>query len=179
MFINTNNYQNKRNSKVQKTGSWGLATTIASAGWTLRAIGDKPPTISDKPPSAAERRRQPALSILHSNHPIRHTCKWEEHKEGQQDQPTRSRYEGDGVRYKAKLIGLDLVPDPQGEKMLLDSMMKLKGFEVSARKQGQHKMRIWLKISSSGLKILDERTGVSQKFFILNPKRTHFCTVLV
>ncbi|XP_014878040.1 disabled homolog 2-like isoform X2 [Poecilia latipinna] len=73
---------------------------------------------------------------------------------------TRSRYEGDGVRYKAKLIGLDPVPDSQGEKMLLDSMMKLKGFEVSARKQGQHKMRIWLKISSSGLKILDERTGI-------------------
>ncbi|PWA21266.1 disabled homolog 2-like isoform X3 [Gambusia affinis] len=73
---------------------------------------------------------------------------------------TRARYEGDGVRYKAKLIGLDPLPDPQGEKMLLDSMMKLKGFEVSARKQGQHKMRIWLKISSSGLKILDERTGM-------------------
>ncbi|XP_023195792.1 disabled homolog 2-like isoform X1 [Xiphophorus maculatus] len=71
-----------------------------------------------------------------------------------------ARYEGDGVRYKAKLIGVDPLPDPQGEKMLLDSMMKLKGFEVSARKRGQHKMRIWLKISSSGLKILDERTGI-------------------
>lgn len=38
----------------------------------------------------------------------------------------------------------------------------LKGFEVAGRKQGIHKRRIWLKISSSGLKILDERTGVSQ-----------------
>uniref|UniRef100_A0A3Q2CDW6 PID domain-containing protein n=1 Tax=Cyprinodon variegatus TaxID=28743 RepID=A0A3Q2CDW6_CYPVA len=73
---------------------------------------------------------------------------------------TRSRFEGDGVRYKAKLIGMDPVPQAQGEKMCLDSMMKLKGFEVAERKMGKHKMKIWLKISSNGLKILDERTGV-------------------
>ncbi|XP_042369518.1 disabled homolog 2-like [Plectropomus leopardus] len=70
-----------------------------------------------------------------------------------------SRFRGDGVRYKAKLIGVDAVPDAEGEKMCWDSMMKLKGFEAAARKQGRHKQRVWLKISSSGLKILDERTG--------------------
>uniref|UniRef100_A0A3P9CJQ9 PID domain-containing protein n=1 Tax=Maylandia zebra TaxID=106582 RepID=A0A3P9CJQ9_9CICH len=75
---------------------------------------------------------------------------------------TMSRFHGEGVRYKAKLIGMDPVPDALGEKMCRDSMMKLKGFEVAGRKQGIHKRRIWLKISSSGLKILDERTGVSQ-----------------
>lgn len=48
----------------------------------------------------------------------------------------------------------------------------LKGFEVSARKRGQHKMRIWLKISSSGLKILDERTGVSQPSQVQQPRDT-------
>lgn len=37
-----------------------------------------------------------------------------------------SRFHGDGVRYRAKLIGLDPVPDSQGEKMCWDSMMKLK-----------------------------------------------------
>ncbi|XP_035764097.1 disabled homolog 1-like [Neolamprologus brichardi] len=72
---------------------------------------------------------------------------------------TMSRFHGEGVRYKAKLIGMDPVPDAIGEKMCRDSMMKLKGFEVAGRKQGIHKRRIWLKISSSGLKILDERTG--------------------
>ncbi|XP_004574432.1 uncharacterized protein LOC101468571 isoform X1 [Maylandia zebra] len=72
---------------------------------------------------------------------------------------TMSRFHGEGVRYKAKLIGMDPVPDALGEKMCRDSMMKLKGFEVAGRKQGIHKRRIWLKISSSGLKILDERTG--------------------
>ncbi|XP_047443773.1 disabled homolog 1-like [Mugil cephalus] len=70
-----------------------------------------------------------------------------------------SRFQGDGVRYKAKIIGVDPVPDSQGEKMCLDSMMKLKGFEAAARKQGKHKQRVWLKISSGGLKMVDERTG--------------------
>lgn len=70
-----------------------------------------------------------------------------------------SRFHGDGVRYKAKLIGIDPVLDAQGEKMCWDSMMKLKGFEVAGRKQGKHKQRVLLKISISGLKIVDERSG--------------------
>lgn len=37
-----------------------------------------------------------------------------------------------------------------------------KGLEAVARRQGKHKQKIWLKISSSGLKIVEERTGVSQ-----------------
>lgn len=37
-----------------------------------------------------------------------------------------SRFSGAGVRYKAKLIGVDPVPDHQGDKMCWDSMMKLK-----------------------------------------------------
>nr|XP_019953930.1 PREDICTED: disabled homolog 2-like [Paralichthys olivaceus] len=72
---------------------------------------------------------------------------------------TASRFHGDGVRYKAKVIGVDPVPDSQGEKMCWDSMMKLKGFEAAARKQGKHKQRVWLKVFSTGLKILDERSG--------------------
>ncbi|KAK2835353.1 hypothetical protein Q5P01_015837 [Channa striata] len=43
--------------------------------------------------------------------------------------------------------------------MCWDSMMKLKGFEAAARKQGKHKQRVWLKVSSSGVRIVDERTG--------------------
>uniref|UniRef100_A0A671VK90 PID domain-containing protein n=1 Tax=Sparus aurata TaxID=8175 RepID=A0A671VK90_SPAAU len=72
-----------------------------------------------------------------------------------------SRFQGEGVRYKAKLIGMDVVPDAQGDKMCWDSMMKLKGIEVAGRRQGKHKQRVWLKVLPSGLKILDERTGVS------------------
>lgn len=70
-----------------------------------------------------------------------------------------SRFHGDGVRYKAKLIGMDTMPDVQMEKMCWQSMMKMKGLEEAARKQGKHKQRVWLNISFSGLKIVDEKTG--------------------
>uniref|UniRef100_A0A672JUH9 PID domain-containing protein n=1 Tax=Salarias fasciatus TaxID=181472 RepID=A0A672JUH9_SALFA len=81
-----------------------------------------------------------------------------------------SRFHGDGVRYKAKLIGMDPVPAAQGEKMCWESMMKLKGLAEASRKQGKHKKRIWLKICSGNLKLVDERTGVKiqicNRFFI-------------
>lgn len=36
------------------------------------------------------------------------------------------RFKGDGVRYKAKLIGIDEVSAARGDKLCQDSMMKLK-----------------------------------------------------
>nr|XP_060617406.1 disabled homolog 2 isoform X2 [Anolis sagrei ordinatus] len=71
-----------------------------------------------------------------------------------------ARFQGDGVRYKAKLIGVDDVPEARGDKMSQDSMMKLKGMAVAARSQGQHKQKIWVNISLAGIKIIDEKTGV-------------------
>uniref|UniRef100_A0A8D0L572 DAB adaptor protein 2 n=1 Tax=Sphenodon punctatus TaxID=8508 RepID=A0A8D0L572_SPHPU len=71
-----------------------------------------------------------------------------------------ARFKGDGVRYKAKLIGVDEVPEARGDKMSQDSMMKLKGMAVAARSQGQHKQKIWVNISLSGIKIIDDKTGV-------------------
>lgn len=41
------------------------------------------------------------------------------------------RFKGDGVRYKAKLIGLDEVTAARGDKLCQDSMMKLKVKKVS------------------------------------------------
>lgn len=40
------------------------------------------------------------------------------------------RFKGDGVRYKAKLIGLDEVTAVRGDKLCQDSMMKLKVRQV-------------------------------------------------
>ncbi|XP_069633285.1 disabled homolog 2 isoform X5 [Haliaeetus albicilla] len=76
------------------------------------------------------------------------------------DESLLARFKGDGVRYKAKLIGIDDVPEARGDKMSQDSMMKLKGMAVASRSQGQHKQKIWVNISLSGIKIIDERTGV-------------------
>uniref|UniRef100_A0A4W3K7K5 PID domain-containing protein n=1 Tax=Callorhinchus milii TaxID=7868 RepID=A0A4W3K7K5_CALMI len=71
------------------------------------------------------------------------------------------RFKGDGIRYKAKLIGLDEVTAARGDKLCQDSMMKLKGIAVTARSKGEHKQRIFLTISFGGIKIFDEKTGVS------------------
>lgn len=76
------------------------------------------------------------------------------------DEYLLARFKGDGVKYKAKLIGIDDVPDARGDKMSQDSMMKLKGIAAAGRSQGQHKQRIWVNISLSGIKIIDEKTGV-------------------
>ncbi|XP_071771262.1 disabled homolog 2 isoform X2 [Centroberyx gerrardi] len=79
-----------------------------------------------------------------------------------------ARFQGDGVRYKAKLIGIDDVPEARGDKMSQDSMMKLKGMAVAARSQGKHKQRIWINISMSGIKIIDEKSGVIEHEHVVN-----------
>ncbi|XP_037654796.1 disabled homolog 2-like [Choloepus didactylus] len=76
------------------------------------------------------------------------------------DEYLLARFKGDGVKYKAKLIGIDDVPDARGDKMSQDSMMKLKGMAAAARSQGQHKQKLWVNISLSGIKLIDEKTGV-------------------
>ncbi|XP_010794103.1 disabled homolog 2 isoform X4 [Notothenia coriiceps] len=78
------------------------------------------------------------------------------------------RFQGDGVRYKAKLIGVDDVSEARGDKMSQDSMMKLKGMAVAARSQGKHKQRIWVNISMSGIKIIDEKSGVIEHEHMVN-----------
>ncbi|XP_050833539.1 disabled homolog 1 isoform X5 [Serinus canaria] len=75
------------------------------------------------------------------------------------------RFKGDGVRYKAKLIGIDEVSAARGDKLCQDSMMKLKGIVAAARSKGEHKQKVFLTVSFGGIKIFDEKTGVptSQK----------------
>uniref|UniRef100_A0A096M182 DAB adaptor protein 1a n=1 Tax=Poecilia formosa TaxID=48698 RepID=A0A096M182_POEFO len=72
------------------------------------------------------------------------------------------RFKGDGVRYKAKLIGLDEVTAARGDKLCQDSMMKLKGVAAAARSKGEHKQKVFLTVSFGGIKIFDEKTGILQ-----------------
>ncbi|XP_072505714.1 disabled homolog 1 isoform X3 [Notamacropus eugenii] len=72
------------------------------------------------------------------------------------------RFKGEGVRYKAKLIGIDEVSAARGDKLCQDSMMKLKGVVAGARSKGEHKQKIFLTISFGGIKIFDEKTGALQ-----------------
>uniref|UniRef100_A0A673Y6H0 DAB adaptor protein 1a n=1 Tax=Salmo trutta TaxID=8032 RepID=A0A673Y6H0_SALTR len=72
------------------------------------------------------------------------------------------RFKGDGVRYKAKLIGLDEVMAARGDKLCQDSMMKLKGIAAAGRSKGHHKQKVFLTVSFGGIKIFDEKFGVLQ-----------------
>ncbi|XP_044800895.1 disabled homolog 1 isoform X4 [Bubalus bubalis] len=72
------------------------------------------------------------------------------------------RFKGEGVRYKAKLIGIDEVSAARGDKLCQDSMMKLKGVVAGARSKGEHKQKIFLTVSFGGIKIFDEKTGALQ-----------------
>uniref|UniRef100_A0A4W5MLQ9 DAB adaptor protein 1a n=1 Tax=Hucho hucho TaxID=62062 RepID=A0A4W5MLQ9_9TELE len=72
------------------------------------------------------------------------------------------RFKGDGVRYKAKLIGLDEVTAARGDQLCQDSMMKLKGIAAAGRSKGDHKQKVFLTVSFGGIKIFDEKSGVLQ-----------------
>ncbi|XP_028851595.1 disabled homolog 2 [Denticeps clupeoides] len=97
--------------------------------------------------------------------PIKTPSKKEKKKAAASPQKTDDyllvRFKGDGVRYKAKLIGVDNVPEARGDKMSQDSMMKLKGKAAAGRSQGKHKQRVWVNISLSGIIISDEKTGAA------------------
>lgn len=54
------------------------------------------------------------------------------------DEYLLGRFQGDGVRYKAKLIGIDDVSEARGDKMCQDSMMKLKVKDQSIRLYGKY-----------------------------------------
>ncbi|XP_016345004.1 disabled homolog 2-like isoform X4 [Sinocyclocheilus anshuiensis] len=102
--------------------------------------------------------------------PVTRTSFWRERRKipERTDEFLLARFQGDGVRYKAKLIGVDDVPEARGDKMCQDSMMKLKGMAIAARSQGKHKQRIWVNISLTGIKIVDEKTGVIEHEHVVN-----------
>ena len=66
------------------------------------------------------------------------------------------RFEGEGVVFKAKLIGTELVMEPRGDKMCQNSIQRLKAI---IKGQKAHKRRIVLKISYNGVKVYDEKTN--------------------
>lgn len=66
------------------------------------------------------------------------------------------RFEGEGVVFKAKLIGSELVMEPRGDKMCQNSITRLKAI---IKGTNSHKKRIVLKISLAGIKVYDEKTN--------------------
>ncbi|XP_078575391.1 uncharacterized protein LOC144861393 isoform X17 [Branchiostoma floridae x Branchiostoma japonicum] len=66
------------------------------------------------------------------------------------------QYEGDGMVFKGKVIGIDDVEAARGDKMCQDSMNKLK---LAVKASGAHKQRITISVSLQGLKIIDLASG--------------------
>ncbi|MEQ2298749.1 hypothetical protein AMECASPLE_008573 [Ameca splendens] len=126
-----------------------------------------PATADPSSPSTASTTISPTISPLTTT-PKAQLKKEKKKVPEKTDEYLLSRFQGDGVRYKAKLIGIDDVSEARGDKMCQDSMMKLKGMAVAARSQGKHKQRIWVNISMSGLKIIDEKSGVIEHEHVVN-----------
>ncbi|XP_075037854.1 disabled homolog 1 isoform X11 [Mixophyes fleayi] len=93
---------------------------------------------------------------------VKTSAKKESKKKGQDRSEATliKRFKGDGVRYKAKLIGIDEVSAARGDKLCQDSMMKLKGIVAGARSKGEHKQKVFLTVSFGGIKIFDEKSGI-------------------
>ncbi|XP_064625514.1 disabled homolog 2-like isoform X2 [Lineus longissimus] len=67
-----------------------------------------------------------------------------------------ARFHGDGVLFKAKLIGTEDVPEARGDKICQEAMTKLK---AALKSQGGHKQRLNIYVSLDGMKIYDEKSS--------------------
>ncbi|XP_055322685.1 protein disabled isoform X6 [Sitodiplosis mosellana] len=68
------------------------------------------------------------------------------------------RFFGDGVIFKAKLIGILEVGEARGDRMCQEALQDLK---TAIRAAGEHKQRITINVTIDGLRLRDERTGDS------------------
>lgn len=73
------------------------------------------------------------------------------------DKNEPARFLGDGMTFKAKLIGILEVNEARGDKMCQDALNDLK---TAIRAAGEHKQRITISIAIDGLRLRDEKTGV-------------------
>lgn len=78
------------------------------------------------------------------------------------DKNETSRFLGEGVSFKAKLIGILEVSEARGDRMCQEALADLK---MAIRAAGEHKQRITINIAIDGLRLRDEKTGV--RFFCL------------
>nr|XP_022904079.1 protein disabled isoform X2 [Onthophagus taurus] len=69
-----------------------------------------------------------------------------------------TRFLGEGVSFKAKLIGILEVSEARGDRMCQEALSDLK---TAIRAAGEHKQRITINIAIDGLRLRDEKTGDS------------------
>lgn len=76
------------------------------------------------------------------------------------DKNEPSRFLGEGMTFKAKLIGILEVNEARGDKMCQDALNDLK---TAIRAAGEHKQRITISIAIDGLRLRDEKSGVGMR----------------
>lgn len=74
------------------------------------------------------------------------------------DRNEPARFFGDGVVFKAKLIGILEVGEARGDRMCQEALQDLK---IAIRAAGEHKQKITIHVTIEGLRLRDEKTGVS------------------
>lgn len=74
------------------------------------------------------------------------------------DRNDPGRFFGDGVQFKAKLIGILEVGEARGDRMCQEALQDLK---MAIRAAGEHKQRITIHVTIDGLRLRDEKTGDS------------------
>lgn len=78
------------------------------------------------------------------------------------DKNEPTRFLGEGVTFKAKLIGILEVEEARGDRMCQEALYELK---MAVRAAGEHKQRINIVIAVDGIRLRDEKTGVSRREF--------------
>lgn len=68
-----------------------------------------------------------------------------------------TRFLGEGVSFKAKLIGILEVSEASGDRMCQAALADLK---MAIRAAGEHKQRISIQVSIDGVRLRDEKSGV-------------------
>ncbi|XP_050550796.1 protein disabled isoform X2 [Spodoptera frugiperda] len=68
------------------------------------------------------------------------------------------RFLGEGVSFRAKLIGVLEVPEARGDRMCQEALADLK---MAIRAAGEHKQRIQVHVAIDGLRLRDDKTGDS------------------
>ncbi|CAF0772088.1 unnamed protein product [Rotaria sp. Silwood1] len=67
------------------------------------------------------------------------------------------KFEGNGVQFRCKIIGMEDLRFDLDEKLCLESIFRLKAI---VRARGEHKQRIQLNLTVNGVKVIDEATKV-------------------
>lgn len=74
------------------------------------------------------------------------------------DKQDPARFLGEGLLFKGKLIGVLEVSGPRGDRICQEALSELK---MAVKAAGEHKQKITIHIALDGLRIRDEKTGVS------------------